>query len=62
MIDDIRVEFAKLEDVSYWMVMVNLVRWNFPGLETDESILSYPNTVVKNIARNSGGNQRYIEF
>lgn len=25
---DIRVEFAKLEDVSYWMEMVNLVRWN----------------------------------
>lgn len=51
--DEIRVGLAKLEDVTYWMEMVNQVRWNFPGLETEEDLLSYQNTVVKNINRNS---------
>ena len=34
MIDNIKVEFAKLEDMPYWMEVVNLVRMNFPGIET----------------------------
>lgn len=53
MVDDIRIEFAKLEDLSYWMEMVDLVRWNFPGLDTEEMVQSYQDTVIKNINRNS---------
>jgi len=35
------------------MEMVNLVRWNFAGLDTEELFLSYQNTVIKNINRNT---------
>lgn len=35
------------------MQLVELIRWNFPGLETKELIDGYRETVTKNINRNS---------
>lgn len=50
---DITVGFAELKNVPSWMNLVDLVRWNFPGLETEEKIEAYQNTVIKNIERKS---------
>src|SRR5512140_1273557 len=45
------IQFAELEDLDAWMQMVEAVRANFPGLETQEQLESYRLTVIKNINR-----------
>ena len=35
------------------MSLVTVVRWNFPGLETEEELLEYRATVLKNMERKS---------
>lgn len=49
----LEVEFATMSDFLSWMELVRLVRWNFPGLETEENILDYEKTLHKNIIRQS---------
>ena len=45
------VNSATLEDISSWMNLVEKVRLNFPGLETENDINEYKNTVIKNVNR-----------
>jgi ribosomal protein S18 acetylase RimI-like enzyme len=49
----IKVRLATLDDLFSWMELIRLVSWNFPGLETEELLLSYQGIVVKNINRNT---------
>jgi len=47
----IKVVYAKEENLSSWMSMLEIVKWNFPGLETEEKVNEYKNTVRKNMDR-----------
>lgn len=51
MIDKYKIQFAQVEDIDSWMKMVEIVRDNFPGLETSEQLENYRKTVIKNINR-----------
>ncbi len=42
---------ARLSDLPSWMELVEAVRWNFPGLETEELLEGYRQTVIKNMKR-----------
>ena len=35
------------EDIENWMSLVTQVRWNFPGLETQEKLNEHRATVLK---------------
>lgn len=52
--DKFVVQFAKLEDINSWMKMLEIVKDNFPGLETKEELEGYKQTVIKNINRQTG--------
>lgn len=41
------VLLGKPSDIENWMKLVKSVSWNFPGLETDESIKEHSRTVLK---------------
>lgn len=41
------VLLGKPSDIEDWMKLVKSVSWNFPGLETDESIEEHSRTVLK---------------
>lgn len=41
------VDYGKDEDIESWMRLVEAVSWNFPGLETLESINEHKCTVLK---------------
>lgn len=41
------VLLGKPSDIENWMKLVKSVSWNFPGLETDESIEEHSRTVLK---------------
>lgn len=43
------VKLATEKNLNSWMSMVEIVRDNFPGLETDEKLIEYKNTVKKMI-------------
>lgn len=43
------LDFARMEDVTGWMRLADLVKDNFPGFDAR----SYEKTLVKNIARQS---------
>ena len=43
--------YAEMQDIDSWIKMIEIVRDNFPGLETNEKMENYKNTVVKNIKR-----------
>lgn len=45
------IQFAELPDLDSWMKMIEIVRTNFPGLETTEQMESYKQTVIKNMNR-----------
>lgn len=47
----IRIGYAKTKHLNSWMSLVEIVRDEFPGLETKEKMLDYRNTVIKNIER-----------
>lgn len=49
----VRTGFAAMENLASWMSLVEIVRANFPGLETQEQLDAYRETVVKNIERQS---------
>jgi ribosomal protein S18 acetylase RimI-like enzyme len=50
---EIEICFATHDHLKSWMDLVDLVRWNFPGLETQELLDGYRETVIKNIDRRS---------
>lgn len=50
---DIRVEFATPDQLASWMSLAEIVRSNFPGLETEEELEGYKTVVIKNIERQS---------
>lgn len=50
---NITVQFASRNHLESWMNLIEIVSWNFPGLETEEKIENYRNTVIKNIERKS---------
>ena len=50
---DIRVGYATMDNLESWMQLIELVRWNFPGLGLQKEIEEYRKTVEKNINRKS---------
>lgn len=49
----IKVISAGRKNLASWMSLVEIVRWDFPGLETEEKLADYRNTVLKNMDRKS---------
>ncbi len=49
----ISVDFATRKNLESWMSLMEVVRDNFPGLETEEKFEAYRKTVIKNIDRGS---------
>lgn len=47
------ISYAMQADLPSWMKLVRLLRWNFPGLETEEALSEYEKTLRKNIGRSS---------
>lgn len=41
------VEYGKPQDIDAWMALVEEVRWNFPGLETQEKLDEHRETVLQ---------------
>ena len=46
-----KVLFGETSDIDSWMQLVKQVSWNFPGLETEESIEEHKMTVLKFFSR-----------
>ena len=42
-----RVKYGTLQDIDSWMELVQRVRWNFPGLETEAALQAHRQTVFK---------------
>lgn len=40
-------EYGTLQDIESWMELVQQVRWNFPGLETEAAIEDHRQTVLR---------------
>ena len=49
----VRIGFAEACNLKSWMSLAEIVRENFPGLETAEALEDYRKTVIKNIERGS---------
>lgn len=49
----IKIGYAKQRNLASWMSLVEIVKLNFPGLETDEKVREYENMVIKNMERNT---------
>ena len=47
MIENMKVEFGRTSDIDSWMRLVKKVSWNFPGLETEQSIDEHKIIVMK---------------
>ena len=41
------VEYGTLRDIKSWMELVQQVRWNFPGLETQAALEDHRRTVLR---------------
>lgn len=50
---EFRAEYATMENLESWMQLIDIVRWNFPGLETQQELDAYKKAVEKNINRKS---------
>lgn len=48
-----RIQYAGKNQLVSWMDLIELVRFDFPGLETEELVEGYRKTVMKNIERKS---------
>ena len=46
------VEYGTLRDVGSWMELVQQVRWNFPGLETQAALEDHRQTVLRFMGEN----------
>lgn len=42
-----KVEYGTLRDIGSWMELVQQVRWNFPGLETQAALEDHRQTVLR---------------
>ena len=42
-----KVAYGKPQDIDAWMALVEEVRWNFPGLETQEKLDEHKETVLQ---------------
>ncbi|AIQ57555.1 GNAT family N-acetyltransferase [Paenibacillus borealis] len=49
--DKYTVQLAELSDLDSWMRMIGIVRDNFPGIDTDDLLAGYRQTVIKNMNR-----------
>lgn len=49
----IKIAYATMNELDSWMQLIETVRWNFPGLETQKDMEDYRDTVIKNINRKS---------
>lgn len=47
-----KVEYGTLQDIESWMELVKQVRWNFPGLETQEALEDHRQTVLRFMGEN----------
>ena len=47
MIEHTKVELGRPSDINSWMRLVRKVSWNFPGLETEQSIEEHKIIVLK---------------
>ena len=47
MIENMNLEFGRTSDIDSWMRLVRKVSWNFPGLETEQSIDEHKIIVLK---------------
>ena len=45
------VQFGAPTDIDSWMDLVEEVKWNFPGLETETAIEEHKNTVIEFISQ-----------
>ena len=45
------VLYGQQSDIDAWMTLVRKVRWNFPGLETEQGLEEYKQTVEKFIGK-----------
>ena len=45
--------YAEMEQLESWMRLIDVVRWNFPGLASERELADYRETVIKNIKRGS---------
>ena len=45
----IKIQYATQKNLASWMSLVEIVKWNFPGLETEEKMEEYQNTVINNM-------------
>lgn len=50
---DVHIGFATPQQLISWMNLLEIVRSNFPGLETEEAVAGYRDVVIKNIERGS---------
>lgn len=50
--DNMKVEFGIPSDIDSWMQLVRKASWNFPGLETEQSIEEHKRAVLKFINDN----------
>ncbi len=49
--EEIAIQYASRKNLNGWMNFVEVVRWNFPGLETEELLEEYRETVERNMDR-----------
>ena len=42
-----QVQYGVPQDISLWMSLVREIAWNFPGLETESSLLDHQSTVLR---------------
>lgn len=50
---NICIGYATMSNLESWMQLIEVTRWNFPGLSSQEEIEGYKKTVEKNIRRQS---------
>ena len=46
------VQYGSLQDLDSWMELVQRVRWNFPGLETEAALEDHQQTVIRFMGEN----------
>lgn len=46
------VQYGALQDIDSWMQLVQRVRWNFPGLETEAGLEDHRKTVLRFMGEN----------
>lgn len=46
------VKYGTVQDIESWMELVQQVRWNFPGLETELALVDHRKTVLRFMGEN----------